>query len=106
MLKGRSALPIYKLAEYLFEAIKQLLKADAKPRKKIGFTVKENQKAYGKSKPIKTLDEFSLTPQASKIWDNIPGDIQMKILNNVWCTTCSDTTGIGSVSGKVENLPC
>ncbi|MDY6791753.1 MAG: ORF6N domain-containing protein [Thermodesulfobacteriota bacterium] len=87
----------------VFEAIKQLLEADAKPRKKIGFTVKEKQKAYGKSIQKKALDEFSLTPQASKIWDNIPGDIQMKLLNNVWCRTCSEVTGIGSVSGKVEN---
>jgi hypothetical protein len=46
--------------------------------------------------------EFSLTPQAKKIWDSIPGDFQMKILNNVWCRTCSDTTGIGSAIGKVE----
>ncbi len=58
--------------------------------------------AYGKSMPSKALDEFSLTPQAFRIWINIPGDIQIKILNNVWCRTCSDTTGIGSVSGKVE----
>ena len=35
--------------QIVFEAIKQLLEADAKPRKKIGFTVKEKQKAYGKS---------------------------------------------------------
>jgi ORF6N domain-containing protein len=88
--------------QIVFEAIKQLLEADAKPRKKIGFTVKEKQKAYGKSIPKKALDEFSLTPQAFRIWINIPGDIQMKILNNVWCRTCSDITGIGSVSGKIE----
>ena len=88
--------------QIVFEAIKQLLEADAKPRKKIGFTVKEKQKAYGKSLPTKALDEFFLTPQAQKIWDSIPGDFQMKLLNNVWCRTCSDTTGIGSVSGKVE----
>ncbi|MEA3438352.1 MAG: hypothetical protein U9R43_17945 [Thermodesulfobacteriota bacterium] len=37
--------------QIVFEAIKQLLEADAKPRKKIGFTVKEKQKAYGKSMP-------------------------------------------------------
>jgi hypothetical protein len=30
----------------VFEAIKQLLSTDAKPRKKIGFTVKEKQAAY------------------------------------------------------------
>ncbi|MBW1644334.1 MAG: hypothetical protein JRJ76_16000, partial [Deltaproteobacteria bacterium] len=88
--------------QIVFEAIKQLLEADAKPRKKIGFTVKEKQKAYGKSIPKKALDEFSLTPQAFRIWINIPGDFQMKLLNNVWCRTCSDITGIGSVSGKIE----
>jgi hypothetical protein len=88
--------------QVVFEAIKQLLEADAKPRKKIGFTVKENKKTYGKSRPKKAPDEFSLTPQAFSIWINIPGSIQLKILNNVWCTTCLETTGIGSVSGKVE----
>jgi len=51
----------------------------------------------------KALNEFSLIPQAQEIWDAIPDDIQMKILNNVWCKTCSDTTGIGSGSGKFEN---
>ena len=88
--------------QVVFEAIKQLLEADAKPRKKIGFTVKEKQKSYGKSKPTKALDEFSLTPPAFRIWINIPGDIQIKILNNVWCKTCSDITGIGSVHGKIQ----
>ena len=88
--------------QVVFEAIKQLLEADAKPRKKIGFTVKEKQKAYGKSKPTKALDEFSLTPQAFRIWINIPGDIQIKILNNIWCITCSDITSIRSVRGKVQ----
>jgi len=73
---------------------------------KIGFMVKEKQKVYGKSLPRAALDEFSLTPQARRIWDNIPSDIQIKIMNNVWCRTCSDTTGIGSVRGKVENSPC
>ena len=90
----------------VFDAIRALMAPPETKKKKIGFTVKEKQKAYGKSLPTKALDEFSLTPQAFRIWINIPGDIQMKILNNVWCRTCSDTTGIGSVSGKVENLPC
>jgi len=88
--------------QVVFEAIKQLLETDAKPRKKIGFTVKEKQKAYGKSRSTNALDEFSLTPQAFRIWINIPGNIQVKLLNNVWCRTCSDTTGIGSVRGKVQ----
>jgi hypothetical protein len=64
--------------------------------------MKEKQKAYGKTKPTKALDEFSLTPQAQQIWDSIPADFQIKLLNNVWCRTCSDMTGIGKVSGKVE----
>jgi len=36
--------------QVVIEAIKQLLETEAKPRKKIGFTVKEKQKAYAKSK--------------------------------------------------------
>ena len=32
----------------VFEAIKQLIETDKKPKKKIGFTVKEKQKAYAK----------------------------------------------------------
>ena len=34
--------------QIVFEAIKQLLETDEKPKKKIGFTVKEKQKRYGK----------------------------------------------------------
>jgi len=83
--------------QIVFETFDQLINIENTEKKKIGFTVKEKQKAYGIA-----LNEFSLTPQAQKIWDAIPGDFKMKILNNVWCTTCSDTIGIGSVSGKVE----
>ena len=36
--------------QIVFEAIKQLLETEARPPKKIGFMVKEKQKAYGKSK--------------------------------------------------------
>ena len=36
--------------QVVFEAIKQLLEADAKPRKKNGFTVKEKISKYGKKK--------------------------------------------------------
>jgi phage regulator Rha-like protein len=35
----------------VFEAIKQLLETDTKPRKKIGFIVKEKQRGYGRLKP-------------------------------------------------------
>ena len=47
--------------------------------------------------------EDNLTPKARKIWQAIPGDIQLKILNNVWCGQCRGVTGIGNVNGKVES---
>ena len=62
----------------------------------------EKQRAYSKSSPSKISDGFLLTPQARRIWDVMAGDLQMKILNNVWCIGCRDVTGIGNVSGKVE----
>ncbi len=34
--------------QIVFEAIKQLIETDEKPKKKIGYTVKEKQKKYGK----------------------------------------------------------
>ena len=86
----------------VFEAIRQLMAPSETKKKKIGFTVKEKQKAYGKSRPTKALDEFSLTPPAFRIWINIPGNIQIKLLNNIWCRVCSQTTSIRSVRGKVE----
>ena len=36
--------------QIVFEAIKQLIETDEKPKKKIGFTVKEKQKAYSKKR--------------------------------------------------------
>ena len=36
--------------QIVFEAIKQLLSEEDNPKKKIGFTVKEKQKAYGKKR--------------------------------------------------------
>lgn len=86
----------------VFEAIKQLLDADEKPRKKIGFTVKEKQNCYGKA-AAGSSDSLDLTPKARAIWDAIPGNIRVKLLNNVWCGTCRKTTGIGcNVNGKVS----
>jgi hypothetical protein len=46
--------------------------------------------------------EDNLTPKAKKIWQSIPGDIRLKILNNVWCVQCRDMTGIGNFTGKIE----
>ncbi len=39
--------------QIVFEAIKQLLETDEKPEKKIGYTVKEKQKTYGKKEKRK-----------------------------------------------------
>ena len=36
--------------QIVFEAIKQLIETDEKPKKKIGFTAREKQKAYGKKR--------------------------------------------------------
>jgi len=44
----------------------------------------------------------NLTPKAKILWEAIPGDIRLRILNNVWCANCSQVTGIGNISGKVE----
>jgi len=67
----------------VFEAIRQLMDPTETKKKKIGFMVKEKQKAYGKSMPKAAQVEFSLTPQEQEIWDAIPGDFQMKLLNNL-----------------------
>ena len=45
--------------QIIFEAIKQLLKTDEKPKKKIGYTVKEKQKTYGKKEKRKRIAKKS-----------------------------------------------
>ena len=90
--------------QIVFEAIKQLLSEEDKPKKKIGYTVKEKQKAYGKSvKKKKSSTDGSFTPKAKKIWEAIPGIIQFKILNNVWCVQCRKESSIGNLNGKIES---
>ena len=42
--------------QIVFEAIKQLLETDTRPKKKIGFTVKEKMKAYAKPKAPSAAD--------------------------------------------------
>lgn len=46
--------------------------------------------------------DMKLTPQAKNLWDKIPGDIQIRLLNNVYCTSCHDNRSIGEVQGTVE----
>lgn len=45
---------------------------------------------------------MELTPQAKKRWESIPQQIQVKLLNNVWCTQCKEMVGIGNVRGKMD----
>ena len=90
--------------QIVFEALDKLLQIEEKPKKKIGFTVKEKQKAYGKSvKKKKPSTDGSFTPKAKKIWEAIPGIIQFKILNNVWCVQCRKESSIGNLTGKIES---
>jgi hypothetical protein len=44
----------------------------------------------------------TFTPKAKKIWESIPGNIRLKILNNVYCVRCRDTAGVGNFTGKIE----
>ena len=89
----------------VFETLDQLLTVENKPKKKIGYTVKEKQKAYSNKtiKKKKTSLDDSFTPKAKKIWEAIAGDIRIRLLNNVWCRHCGKMSSIGNLSGKVES---
>lgn len=41
--------------QIVFDAIKQLLETEETTKKKIGFTVKEKQKTYGKNEKIRKI---------------------------------------------------
>lgn len=45
-------------------------------------------------------DQF--TPQARKLWGDIPMKYQTRILNNVWCGGCMKATTIVNFTGQVE----
>ena len=45
---------------------------------------------------------FVLTLRAREVWEAIPGEVRVKLLNNVWCADCRKTTGICEVTGSVE----
>ena len=85
--------------------ISQIVISSEKPKKKIGYTVKEKQKVYvkGTKKKKKPPLDGSFTPKAKKIWEAIAGNIQIKILNNVWCVHCSKVSSIGNLTGKIES---
>jgi hypothetical protein len=88
----------------IFEAIRQLMAPPDKKKKKIGYTVKEKQKAYSKrAKKKKPSVNGSFTPKAKKIWESIAGDIRVRILNNIWCGRCRKGSSIGNLTGKIES---
>ncbi len=89
----------------VFETLDQLSTVENKPKKKIGYTVKEKQKAYSKKtkKKKKTSLDDSFTPKAKKIWEAIASDIRIRLLNNVWCRHCGKMSSIGNLSGMVES---
>ncbi len=89
----------------VFDAIRVLMAPSDKKGKKIGFMVKEKQKAYSNktTKKKKTSLDGSFTPKAKKIWDAIASDIRIRLLNNVWCRHCGKMSSIGNLSGKVES---
>jgi hypothetical protein len=43
------------------------------------------------------------TPQAKKMWEAVPKEVRVKLLNNVWCTRCRDMTGIVLEGMKVDH---
>ncbi len=83
-------------------ASKQLLEIEDKPKRKIGFTVKEKISAYRKNKLATETNGFSLSPRARKLWEAIPGEVRVKLLNNAWCADCRKSTGICEVTGSLE----
>ena len=45
---------------------------------------------------------MKLSRPAQKLWDQIPVEVRVKLLNNVWCTSCGEMTGIGKVEGAAN----
>ena len=45
---------------------------------------------------------MQLTPQAQKLWEKIPNEVRVKLLNNVYCTSCRDMVGIANVTGNID----
>lgn len=45
---------------------------------------------------------MDMTPQAKKLWEQIPSDVRVRLLNNVYCVSCKGTTGIAQVRAVVE----
>jgi len=46
--------------------------------------------------------ETQFTPPAARRWAELGGQLQTKLLNNVWCGECRRTTTIVNFKGKIE----
>ena len=45
---------------------------------------------------------MKFTPKAKKIWESVPSEQRLRILNQVWCVQCMKSSSMGNVSAKVE----
>ncbi len=41
------------------------------------------------------------TPQARKMWNQIPEDLRLKILKNVWCPQCRKAVTMNTSSARI-----
>ncbi len=45
----------------------------------------------------------AFTPNAKKIWESYTEDVQAWLLNNTWCSHCSEISSMDNVSGKIAS---
>ena len=45
---------------------------------------------------------MNLTPPAQKMWDRIPAEQRLRLLNSVWCVACMKPSSMGEISGRIE----
>ena len=50
-----------------------------------------------------TDPESTFTPQAAKLWSDIPADIRRLLLSNVWCGNCRHEVNITNYTGTVKS---
>jgi hypothetical protein len=45
----------------------------------------------------------AFTPKAKKIWESFAEDVHAWLLDNIWCSHCSEISSMDNVSGKIES---
>lgn len=43
---------------------------------------------------------MKLTPLAKKIWDQVPAEMRLTLLNTVWCSKCMTSRGMAVETGE------